>query len=250
MDHTRIPEEKKYIWLRLVSILVISGAIGNVIDRLFRQYVVDFIYFELINFPIFNVADMYVVIAAILLIFLVLFVYKEDTDFDFMQLKRGILMNNWTIRESESGQRIDRIISDTLTDTSRSYIQKLIKEDRVYVNLKPVKANYKVKAGDTVEISFPEPVTPDIESQNIPLDIVYEDRDVLLVNKPKDMVVHPSAGHMDGTLVNGLLYHCKDSLSSINGVMRPGIVHRIDKDTTECSSSVKMINPITVLPNS
>ncbi len=86
--YTRIPEEKKYIWLRLVSILVISGAIGNVIDRLFRQYVVDFIYFELINFPIFNVADMYVVIAAILLIFLVLFVYKEDTDFDFMQLKK------------------------------------------------------------------------------------------------------------------------------------------------------------------
>lgn len=141
-------------------------------------------------------------------------------------------MNSWIINETENGLRIDRVISDYLPDTSRSYIQKLIKEGRVCVNLKPVKANYKVKAGEQVEISFPEPVSLDIEAQDIPLDIIYEDSDVLLVNKPKDMVVHPSAGHMDGTLVNGLLYHCRDSLSSINGVMRPGIVHRIDKDTT------------------
>ena len=141
-------------------------------------------------------------------------------------------MNSWVVEKESDNIRIDRFISEHMDDISRSYIQKLIKDGLVTVNLKPVKANYKVKEGESVEISLPEPVSLDVEPQNIPLDILYEDNDVLLVNKPKDMVVHPSAGHMDGTLVNALLYHCKDSLSSINGVMRPGIVHRIDKDTT------------------
>lgn len=141
-------------------------------------------------------------------------------------------MNQWIVEAEADNQRIDRFISERLSDVSRSYIQKLIKDELVTANLKPVKANYKVKQGEQIEISLPEPVSLDIEAQNIPLDILYEDNDVLLVNKPKDMVVHPSAGHLDGTLVNALLYHCKDSLSSINGVMRPGIVHRIDKDTT------------------
>lgn len=141
-------------------------------------------------------------------------------------------MNSWVVEKESDNIRIDRFISEHMDDISRSYIQKLIKDGLVTVNLKPVKANYKVKEGERVEISLPEPVSLDVEPQNIPLDILYEDNDVLLVNKPKDMVVHPSAGHMDGTLVNALLYHCKDSLSSINGVMRPGIVHRIDKDTT------------------
>lgn len=140
--------------------------------------------------------------------------------------------NSWTVEKKNDNTRIDKFISDRMEDISRSYIQKLIKDDLVTVDLKPVKANYKVKEGERVEVALPEPVSLDIEPQNIPLDIVYEDEDVLLVNKPKDMVVHPSAGHLDGTLVNALLYHCKDSLSSINGVMRPGIVHRIDKDTT------------------
>ena len=141
-------------------------------------------------------------------------------------------MNSWVVEKESDNIRIDRFISEHMDDISRSYIQKLIKDGLVTVNLKPVKASYKVKEGESVEISLPEPVSLDVEPQNIPLDILYEDNDVLLVNKPKDMVVHPSAGHMDGTLVNALLYHCKDSLSSINGVMRPGIVHRIDKDTT------------------
>lgn len=141
-------------------------------------------------------------------------------------------MNRWIVEKESDNIRIDRFISEHLDDVSRSYIQKLIKDGLVTADLKPVKANYKVKEGERVEIALPEPVSLDIEPQNIPLDILYEDNDVLLVNKPKDMVVHPSAGHMDGTLVNALLYHCKDSLSSINGVMRPGIVHRIDKDTT------------------
>lgn len=140
--------------------------------------------------------------------------------------------NSWTIEKEDDNIRIDKFISDRMEDISRSYIQKLIKDDLVTVDLKPVKANYKVRQGERVEVALPEAVSPDIEPQNIPLDIVYEDEDVLLVNKPKDMVVHPSAGHLDGTLVNALLYHCRDSLSSINGVMRPGIVHRIDKDTT------------------
>ena len=141
-------------------------------------------------------------------------------------------MNSWFVETDANNMRIDRFISERMSDTSRSYIQKLIKDERVTVDSKVVKSNYKVKEGERVEIVLPEPVSLDIEAENIPLDILYEDSDVLLVNKPKDMVVHPSAGHVTGTLVNALLYHCKDSLSSINGVMRPGIVHRIDKDTT------------------
>lgn len=141
-------------------------------------------------------------------------------------------MNSWFVDTDANNMRIDRFISERMADTSRSYIQKLIKDGLVTVDSKVVKSNYKVKEGEWVEIVLPEPVSLDIEAENIPLDILYEDSDVLLVNKPKDMVVHPSAGHVTGTLVNALLYHCKDSLSSINGVMRPGIVHRIDKDTT------------------
>lgn len=141
-------------------------------------------------------------------------------------------MNSWSVDTDANNMRIDRFISERMSDTSRSYIQKLIKDELVTVDSKVVKSNYKVKEGEWVEIVLPEPVSLDIEAENIPLDILYEDSDVLLVNKPKDMVVHPSAGHITGTLVNALLYHCKDSLSSINGVMRPGIVHRIDKDTT------------------
>lgn len=141
-------------------------------------------------------------------------------------------MNSWIIEAEWDNIRIDRFLSEQLENVSRSYIQKLIKDGCVTSDGRPVKANYKLKSGVTIEIDIPEPVSLDVEPQDIPLDIVYEDDDVLLVNKPKDMVVHPSAGHMDGTLVNALLYHCKDSLSSINGVMRPGIVHRIDKDTT------------------
>lgn len=141
-------------------------------------------------------------------------------------------MNSWFVDTDANNMRIDRFISERMADTSRSYIQKLIKDELVTVDSKVVKSNYKVKEGELVEIILPEPVSLDIEAENIPLDILYEDSDVLLVNKPKDMVVHPSAGHVTGTLVNALLYHCKDSLSSINGVMRPGIVHRIDKDTT------------------
>ena len=136
------------------------------------------------------------------------------------------------VLESQSGIRIDKFLSDELPERSRSYIQKLIKEDQVTVNGKIVKANYKLSADDFVVVCQPELKEPDILAEDIPLDILYEDEDFLVINKPKGMVVHPSAGHYSGTLVNALMYYCKDDLSGINGVMRPGIVHRIDMDTT------------------
>lgn len=131
-----------------------------------------------------------------------------------------------------SGERIDKFLSEELDSLSRSYIQKLVKDGEVRVNGNAVKANYKVNINDSIEVNIPEPEEPDILPENIPLDVLYEDDDVLIVNKPKGMVVHPAPGHYSHTLVNAVLYHCKDQLSGINGVMRPGIVHRIDMDTT------------------
>ncbi|MGN1267207.1 MAG: RluA family pseudouridine synthase [Dorea sp.] len=134
--------------------------------------------------------------------------------------------------ENEEGERVDKYLAETFEDKSRSYIQKLIKDKLVHVNGKPVKANYRLVLGDRVEISFPELKEPDIEPEDLSLDILYEDKDVIVINKPKQMVVHPAPGHYSGTLVNGLMYHCGNELSGINGMMRPGIVHRIDMDTT------------------
>ena len=133
--------------------------------------------------------------------------------------------------ENQDGERIDRYLSEELEDRSRSYIQKLIKENHVTVNQKPVKANYRLSLGDRVEIDLPEAKEPDIKPEDIPLDILYEDKDIIIVNKPKQMVVHPAPGHYSQTLVNALMYHCGFELSGINGTMRPGIVHRIDMDT-------------------
>ena len=132
----------------------------------------------------------------------------------------------------EDDERLDKWISNALPDLSRSYIQKCIKENAVFVNDKPQKAGYRLKVDDELVFQIPEVVEPAIEAENIPLDILYEDDDLLIVNKPKGMVVHPAPGHYSGTLVNAVMYHCKDQLSGINGVMRPGIVHRIDRDTT------------------
>lgn len=129
-------------------------------------------------------------------------------------------------------ERIDKCICNYMDSLSRSYIQKIIKDGNVFVNDFPVKSNYKVKVDDKVRFIIPDNVEPDIPAQNIPLDIIYEDTDVLIINKPKNMVVHPAPGHYEGTIVNAVMHHCKDALSGINGVMRPGIVHRIDKDTT------------------
>lgn len=136
------------------------------------------------------------------------------------------------IEEEYDDIRIDKVLSAYLTELSRTYIQKLIENGNVTISGNVLKTNYKVSAGQEVELLLPEPENLKVEPENIPLDILYEDSDVIVINKPKNMVVHPAAGHYSGTLVNALLYHCKDSLSGINGIMRPGIVHRIDKDTT------------------
>ena len=130
------------------------------------------------------------------------------------------------------GERIDKFISTNADGISRSYASKLIEDGNVSINGKAVAKNYKIKGTETIEILLPEPVGLDIVPQNIPLDIVYEDNDLIVINKPQGMVVHPAAGNYDGTLVNALLYHCGDNLSAINGVVRPGIVHRLDKDTS------------------
>ena len=136
------------------------------------------------------------------------------------------------VTEEYEDERIDKYISVLIDSLSRSFIQKLLKDGHVLVNDQPVKQNFRLKEGDEVVFSLPKAVEPDILPEDIPLDILYEDDDVLVVNKPKGMVVHPAAGHYSHTLVNALMYHCRDSLSGINGVMRPGIVHRIDRDTT------------------
>lgn len=136
------------------------------------------------------------------------------------------------IKEEKEAERIDKFLSEAIGDLSRSFLQKLLKEQQVMVNEKPVKANYRLRTGDRIRVCVPPCEELNIEPENIPLDILYEDEDLLVVNKPKGMVVHPSAGHTSHTLVNGVLYHCQGNLSGINGVLRPGIVHRIDKDTT------------------
>ena len=138
----------------------------------------------------------------------------------------------FSVTPDEEGQRLDKLICLRFSDLTRSAVQKHIENGSVFVNDRPLAKSYKPKAGDSICLELPDPQNLDVVAQNIPLDIVYEDSDLLVVNKPKGMVVHPAAGNYDGTLVNALLYHCGDSLSGINGVIRPGIVHRIDKDTS------------------
>lgn len=137
---------------------------------------------------------------------------------------------NFKVEEQKS-IRIDKYLTKQLEDFSRSKVQQLISEGLVFVNDERIKANYKVENGDVIAVTIPEPEEIDIKSENIPLEILYEDEDIVVINKPQGMVVHPGAGNPDGTLVNALLYHI-DDLSGINGEIRPGIVHRLDKDTS------------------
>lgn len=139
---------------------------------------------------------------------------------------------NFIITEELEDWRIDKCLNTLMDSLSRSYIQKLVAEGEITVNGKSVKSSYRVSTDDEVRLLLPPSVTPDILPENIPLSILYEDSDVIVVNKPKGMVVHPAPGHLSGTLVNALMYHCGEELSGINGVLRPGIVHRIDRDTT------------------
>ncbi|MEX2462516.1 MAG: RluA family pseudouridine synthase [Paenibacillaceae bacterium] len=138
----------------------------------------------------------------------------------------------FTIEPEQAGERIDKYIADSLDeDYSRTQVQLWVKDEHIKVNGKAIKTNYKLRANDQIVLIIPEPVELDIDAEEMELDVVYEDSDVIVINKPRGMVVHPAPGHYSGTLVNGLMFHCKD-LSGINGVLRPGIVHRIDKDTS------------------
>lgn len=139
---------------------------------------------------------------------------------------------NFVVSEEYENERVDKFLTANFEDLSRSYIQKQITDGHLLINGNNVKASYKLRTDDTIHLSIPDSVIPDILPVNLPLDIVYEDEDVAIVNKPQGMVVHPAAGHFDDTMVNALLYHLDGRLSGINGVLRPGIVHRIDKDTS------------------
>ncbi len=144
-----------------------------------------------------------------------------------------MIFNSFFVNEDDAGIRIDKYLAEACPDLSRSRISKLIEEGFISVNgSNMIKVNYKVNEGDNILLEIPEAVEPSIEAEDIPLDILYEDDDLIVINKQKGLVVHPAPGHYTGTLVNALMYHCKGNLSGINGVMRPGIVHRIDKDTT------------------
>lgn len=141
-------------------------------------------------------------------------------------------LQEFEVSPEQEGERLDKFLAVLYEGQSRSFFQKLIKDQMILVNDRPQKANYRLGTEDKVQVTIPKAQEMKILPENIPLDILYEDEDVLIVNKPKGMVVHPSAGHDTGTLVNAVMYHCRDSLSGINGEIRPGIVHRIDMDTT------------------
>lgn len=144
----------------------------------------------------------------------------------------------FTVNEEQAGKRLDVFITEALGSVSRAHVQKLIEAEAVNVGSKTAKANYKVQVNDMVEVTIPEAKPVEVLPEDIPLDILYEDRDVIVVNKPRGMVVHPAVGNYTGTLVNALLEHCND-LSGINGAIRPGIVHRLDKDTSGVMIAVK-----------
>ena len=137
-----------------------------------------------------------------------------------------------TAENEMAGTRIDVFLAEVMENQTRNSVQRLLEEEKVTVNGKIVSKSYKIKGGESIFVTMPPPKSGEVEAQNIPLEVVYEDDDLLVINKPKGMVVHPAAGNEDGTLVNALLWHCGESLSGIGGVVRPGIVHRIDKDTS------------------
>lgn len=138
----------------------------------------------------------------------------------------------YIVESEDAGKRVDVFLTNELEEVSRSFIQKLISDEKIKVNQKTIKSNYKLRLDDIIDVEIPDPEPVEILAEPIPLDILYEDKDIIVVNKPQGMVVHPAPGHYTGTLVNALLYHCKEDLSGINGLLRPGIVHRIDKDTS------------------
>lgn len=148
-------------------------------------------------------------------------------------------MQEYKIRQDEQNIRLDKIIASIDNSISRTSVQRLIEEGKILVNEKQEKPSYKVNEGDIIKIEKEEPQEIDLKPQEIPIDIIYEDKDILIINKAKGMVVHPGNGNPDGTLVNAVMAKCKDSLSGIGGKIRPGVVHRIDKDTSRINNNCK-----------
>ena len=148
-------------------------------------------------------------------------------------------MQEYKIGEEEKNIRLDKVITNIDNNISRTSVQRLIEEGKILVNKKQEKPSYKVLEGDIIEIEKEEPKEIDLKPQEIPIDIIYEDKDILIINKAKGMVVHPGTGNPDGTLVNAVMAKCKDSLSGIGGKIRPGVVHRIDKDTSRINNNCK-----------
>lgn len=209
--------------------MVIGGGIGNLIDRAARGYVVDMFDLMFMNYPVFNVADCFVVVGTVLAVIYYLKYYAEsDAGIGRNKMEKALLRTT----ESEKGMRLDAYLASALDELTRSAAAKLISDGQVTVDGRTAGKSLKLSGGETVEVTLPEPEAIDAVAQDIPLDVVYEDSDVIVVNKPAGLVVHPAPGHPDGTLVNALLYHCGDSLSGIGGALRPGIVHRIDRDTS------------------
>ncbi len=156
----------------------------------------------------------------------------NESELDESDIDKQEQILEFSVKEEHHGIRIDKYLSDIQTELSRTYIQRLIEEGKIFMDHLSVKANTKVKSASSIVILLPKPKELEIIAQDIPLDIIFEDKDIIIINKHKGLVVHPGAGHTEGTLVNALLFHCRGELSGINGVLRPGIVHRIDRDTT------------------
>lgn len=235
--------------------VVIAGGAGNFIDRVARGFVVDYIEPTFVNFAVFNFADCCVTVGAALLIIKTVYdLISENKNICPMTTRKpktaemekmsellpGGYSLSFSVDSETADQRIDRTVADAFPELSRSRIQHMAENGCITVNGKIVGKSFKPKADDEVSV-YIEPAQDDTaQPENIPLDIRYEDDCMLVVNKPKGMVVHPAPGNRSGTLVNALLYHCGNSLSGINGVLRPGIVHRIDKDTSGLLLVAKM----------
>jgi 23S rRNA pseudouridine1911/1915/1917 synthase len=212
-------------WLcKLALCFIAGGAIGNLIDRLAMGYVVDMLEFEFVNFAVFNVADCFVTFGAVMLCIFIIWFWEKSR-------KRKMCRKIELKVDKDADVRLDAYIAGQLGQYTRSFIKKLADGGRISLNGKIPKAGTKPRAGDVITVDIPETRPGPAQPEDIPLEIIYEDDDVAVVNKPQGMVTHPAAGNEDGTLVNAALFHIKD-LSGIGGDMRPGIVHRLDKDTS------------------
>lgn len=202
--------------------LILGGIVGNFIDRLHLKYVVDMLQLDFVHFNIFNIADSAITVGVILVFIYLIFIEgKEENN----------MTKEYSLEVKNEKGRLDKFVSEQIPDLSRTRVKELVKDQNILVNGKVEKVSYKIQAGDKIEVNIPAVKPLDVIPENIPLDIVYEDDDVIVVNKPQGMVVHPAPGHPDHTLVNALLYHTKALAQSPEG-FRPGIVHRIDKDTS------------------